>query len=327
MGRKEKFVFNIQTLTYEKVVVPLKTRILQAFGIFSVVLVTSILLLIVLYTYFPSPREQALLEEIALMESKYDQMDQQLDHMSNVLTNIQERDAGVHRAVFGMDPIDQDVWIAGVGGHDAHPELAAFKFGKDALRTSMDKMDRLAHQLVLQSKSLDTLQDLASDKQKMLSCIPSIKPVRKDKVQKHMSALSGFGYRIHPVYKVKRFHQGVDFPARVGTPIQASGDGVVKEVGWHRGYGKCVVINHGYGYETWYAHMSKYKVKKGEKVKKGHVIGEVGTSGLSTAPHLHYEVHHKGKPINPINFCLDKLTPQEYQHLVNSANKATQSLD
>jgi murein DD-endopeptidase MepM/ murein hydrolase activator NlpD len=327
MGRKEKFVYNIHTLTYEKVVVPFKTRILQAFGFFSVVLLTSVLLLIALYTYFPSPREQELLREIEQMDYKFAQLNEQLDMMSKVLVNIQERDADVHRAVFGMDPIDEDVWNGGIGGHDAHPEAAAFKYGANSLRVSLEKMDKLSRQLALQSQSLDTLQELASDKQRMLASIPSIKPVREDRLQKSMNVLSGFGYRIHPVYKVKKFHEGVDFPARVGTAIQATGDGVVKEAGWHQGYGKCVRISHGYGYETWYAHMSTINVRVGEKVKKGHKIGAVGDTGLSTAPHLHYEVHYKGQPVNPINFCMDGLTPVEYQSLVNSANKANQSLD
>lgn len=327
MGRKEKFVYNIHTLTYEKVVVSFRTRVLQAFGFFSVVLVTAVGMLILLYTYFPSPREKELLREIDQMSYKYDQLNGQLDLMSKVLTNIQERDANVHRAVFGMDPIDQDVWLGGVGGHNPHPELSAFKYGSEALRTTLNKMDALAHQMALQSKSLDTIQELANNQQQMLASIPSIKPVREDKLQKSMNVLSGFGYRIHPIYKVKKFHQGVDFPARVGTAIQASGDGVVVEAGWHSGYGQCVRINHGYGYETWYAHMNRINVKAGEKLKKGQKIGEVGDTGVSTAPHLHYEVHYKGKPINPIHFCMDKLTPVEYQQLVNSANTANQSLD
>jgi murein DD-endopeptidase MepM/ murein hydrolase activator NlpD len=327
MGKKEKFVYNIHTLTYEKVVVPLKTRILQAFGFFSVVLLTSVLLLVVLYTYFPSPREQELLREIEQMDDKFAQLNEQLDMMSKVLENVQERDANVHRAVFGMDPIDADVWHGGIGGHDAHPEAAAFKYGAQSLRASLEKMDKLSRQIALQSQSLDTLQELASDKQRMLASIPSIKPVREDRLQKSMNVLSGFGYRIHPVYKVRKFHEGVDFPARVGTAIQATGDGVVKEAGWHQGYGKCVRISHGYGYETWYAHMSSINVRVGEKLKKGQKIGAVGDTGLSTAPHLHYEVHYKGQPVNPINFCMDGLTPIEYQTLVNSANKANQSLD
>jgi murein DD-endopeptidase MepM/ murein hydrolase activator NlpD len=327
MGRKEKFVYNIHTLTYEKVVVPFKTRIWQVFGFFSVVLVTAIALLALLYTYFPSPREKELLREIDQMGYKYEQLNGQLDVMSKVLTNIQDRDANVHRAVFGMNPMDQDVWQAGVGGHNAHPELSAFKYGSEAIRTSLEKMDALALQMSMQSKSLDTIQKLANNQQQMLASIPSIKPVREDKLQKSMNVLSGFGYRIHPVYKVKKFHEGVDFPARVGTAIQSTGDGVVAEAGWHSGYGQCVRISHGYGYETWYAHMNKFNVRVGEKVKKGQKIGEVGDTGLSTAPHLHYEVHHKGVPINPINFCMDKLTPVEYQALVNSANTANQSLD
>ena len=327
MGRKEKFVYNIHTLTYEKVIVPFKTRIWQAFGFFSVVLVTATVLLVALYTYFPSPREKELLREIDQMGYKYEQLNGQLEMMSKVLTNIQERDANVHRSVFGMDPIDQDIWNGGIGGHEAHPELNAFKYSGETIRATLEKMDALGLKLSIQSKSLDTIQQLASNQQQMLASIPSIKPVREDKLQKSMNVLSGFGYRIHPVYKVKKFHEGVDFPARIGTAIQSTGDGVVAEAGWHSGYGNCVRINHGYGYETWYAHMSHMDVRQGEKVKKGQKIGQVGDTGLSTAPHLHYEVHYKGGPINPINFCMDKLTPLEYQTLTNSANTANQSLD
>jgi murein DD-endopeptidase MepM/ murein hydrolase activator NlpD len=327
MGRKEKFVYNIHTLTYEKVVIPLKTRLWQAFGFFSVVLVTSFVLLAALYVWFPSPREKELLREIDQMEYKYGQLGGQVDLMSKVLHNIQQRDASVHRAVFGMDPIDADVWSAGVGGHDAHPELAAFKYGHDAVAEAVEKMDLLSRQMAMQSKSLDTIQDLARNQEKMLGAMPSIKPVREDKLQKGMNVLSGFGYRIHPVYKVSKFHAGVDFPARIGTAIQTSGDGVVMETGWHQGYGNCVKVNHGYGYVTLYGHLSKIIVRPGERIKKGQKIGEVGDTGLSTAPHLHYEVHYKGTPINPIHFCMDSLSPAEYQELVNSANKANQSLD
>jgi len=327
MGRKEKFIYNTHTLSYEKVIIPLKTRIWQLFGFFSVVLVTSVLLLSLLYTYFPSPREQELLGEIEQMEHKYGQLSGQLEMMSKVLQNIQARDAGVHRAVFGMDPISETVWNGGVGGHDAHPELAAFQYGENAVRNVVEKVDMLSRQLALESKSLDTIQLLANNQQEMLASLPSIKPVREDKLQKSMNVLSGFGSRIHPVYKVRKFHAGVDFPARVGTAIQATGDGVVVDAGWHSGYGNCVKISHGYGYETVYAHMHKITVHRGEKVKKGSKIGEVGDTGLSTAPHLHYEVHQKGSPINPINFCMDNLTPEEYQQLVNSANMANQSLD
>lgn len=324
---KEKFVYNIHTLSYEKVVMPLKTRILRIFGFFSVVVVTSVLLLALFYTWFPSPREKELLREIEQMEYKYGQVNEQLNTMAKVLGNIQQRDANVHRAVFGMDPIDGDVWQGGIGGHNAHPELDGFKYGGDAVRSTIEKVDLLARQLTIQSKSLDTIQTLANNQQKMLASMPSVKPVREDRLQKGMNILSGFGYRIHPIYKVRRFHSGLDFPARTGTAIQATGDGVVVEAGWHHGYGNCVKISHGYGYETLYGHMSRMSVRVGERIKKGQKIGEVGDTGASTAPHLHYEVHYKGNPINPVNFCLDGLSPQEYQQLVNAANAASQSLD
>lgn len=327
MSKKEKFVYNIHTLTYEKVVIPLKTKIWRFFGFFSVVLVTSVLLLSLFYTAFPSPREKELLREIDQMSYKYSQLSGQVDLMSKVLHNIQDRDANVHRAVFGMDPLDADVWEGGIGGHNPHPELASFKYSFASVKDAVEKADLLSRQLALQSKSLDTLQNLANNQQKMLASIPSVKPVREDKLQKSIGTLSGFGYRIHPIYKFRKFHAGLDFPARVGTAIQSTGDGVVVETGWHQGYGNCVRISHGYGYETLYGHMNKILVHVGEHIKKGHLIGQVGDTGLSTAPHLHYEVHYKGNPINPINFCMDNLTPQEYQKMVNSANMANQSLD
>lgn len=327
MGRKEKFVYNIHTLTYEKVVIPFKIRIWRAFGFFSVVLVTSSAMLALLYSFFPSPREKELMREIEQVENKYSHLNDQLDMMSKVLDNIQQRDANVHRAVFGMEPVDHDVWNAGIGGHEPHPELSAFKYSGKAIARTLEKVDRLSRQLTLQSKSLDTIQDLANNQQQMLASIPSVKPVREDKLQKSIGTLSGFGYRVHPVYKIRKFHAGLDFPARVGTAIQASGDGTVMETGWHSGYGNCVKISHGYGYQTLYGHMNKIAVRPGERVKKGQKIGEVGDTGLSTAPHLHYEVLYKGNPINPINFCMDNLTPKEYQQMVNAANSASQSLD
>ena len=324
---KEKFIYNFQTLSYDRVVVPLKTKILRAFGFFSVVLVSAFLLLVLLYSYFPSPREKELLREIEQIEHKYSDVNEQIDLMSKVLGNIQQRDASVHRAVFGMNPIDETIWNAGIGGHEAHPELEGLTYSGETLSETFEKIDFLSRQLTMQSKSLDTIQALANNQQEMLASMPSIKPVREDKLQKQMNVLSGYGYRLHPIYKVRKFHAGVDFPARQGTAIQATGEGKVADAGWHNGYGNCVIIDHGYGYETLYGHMNKLFVKKGEKIKKGQKIGEVGDTGASTAPHLHYEVHFKGKPINPIHFCMDNLSPLEYQELVNSANAANQSLD
>jgi murein DD-endopeptidase MepM/ murein hydrolase activator NlpD len=324
---RDKFIYNQQTLSYDKVEIPLKTKLLRAFGFFSAVLVSAFLLLVVLYSKYPAPREQELLKEIVQLQDKYTEVNGQLDVMSKVLANIQDRDASIHRAVFGMNPIDESQWEAGQGGHVVHPELAGFNHSKQTLSETFQKVDFLSRQLTLQSRSLDTIQQLANNQQDMLASMPSIKPVREDKLSKNMNVLSGFGNRIHPIFKVKKFHAGVDFPARQGTAIQSTGSGKVVDAGWHNGYGNCVTIDHGYGYETLYGHMHKISVKNGDTVKKGQKIGEVGDTGHSTAPHLHYEVHFKGKPINPIHFCMDNLSPLEYQELVNSANAANQSLD
>jgi Peptidase family M23 len=324
---KEKFIYNIHTLTYEKVVIPFKTRFVQAFGFFSGALVMSVILLGLFYKYFPSPREKELLREIEQMEYKYSNIEGQFDKMSKSLTNIQERDALVHRAVFGMNPINEAIWTGGVGGHEMDGNKNVFPNSWETVNETENRVDLLTRQLTLQAKSLDTLVLLAKEKEKMLASIPSIKPVRQDQVQKSMNELSGFGWRIHPIYKIAKMHEGVDFPARVGTPIQTSGDGVVVSAGIHSGYGNCVEIDHGFGYVTRYAHMSKMSVRVGQKVKKGQQIGAVGDTGLSTAPHLHYEVHYKGRPINPINFCYDGLTTSEYKSLCGSAIRSNQSLD
>lgn len=324
---KEKFVYNIHTLTYEKVVVPLKTRILQICGLFSGVIVTSIIFLSIFYSWFPAPREKELMREIEQMEYKYSSINSQFDKMSSVLANIQDRDANVHRAVFGMDPIDENVWNGGVGGHEMDGDKNLFPNSWESVNATTERVEKLNYQLGIESKSLDELLKLAKEKEKMLASVPSIKPVRADQLQKSMDVLSGFGYRVHPIYKIAKMHEGVDFPARTGTAIQATGDGVVISSGQHHGLGNCVEIDHGFGYVSVYGHMSKMNVRPGQKVKKGQLIGAVGDTGLSTAPHLHYEVHYKGRPINPINFCYDGLTTKEYQKLCSSAGRANQSLD
>ncbi|MEM1219136.1 MAG: peptidoglycan DD-metalloendopeptidase family protein [Bacteroidota bacterium] len=326
---KEKFVYNTQTLRYEKVEVTLKERIIQFFGFFCAVVVSVIILSQLIWSYFPSPKEKALIQENRQLQADIQNLGQELENVSLVIQNLQERDAGVHRMLFGMDPIDQDVWEGGVGGHNRYPELDAYsKTSGNLLRDTKTKLDRIRRQVKLQSESLDTIISMAKDREKMFSSIPSIKPVRSDKLARSVRLLSGFGYRIHPVYKIPKMHTGIDFTAPRGTPIQATGDGRVVAVKKKaRGYGHHVIIDHGYGYKTLYGHMSRMDVTVGEKVKKGQQIGLVGSTGTSTAPHCHYEVHYQGKKINPLDFCLDGLTPEEYQQLVKLAEVANQSFD
>lgn len=326
--KKEKFFFNTHTLQYEQLVEPLKAKLIKAFSFLSAVVVATLGLISVAYTYFPSPREKTLLREINQLETRYSIVNEQVDKMSKVLQNVQDRDAGVHRVVFGMDPIDQDVWNGGVGGHQSLSDVLGFGKNGDAVAMTQERLDRLARQLALQSQSLDTIQNLARSRENMLASIPSIKPVREDKLRKMMNLLSGFGVRVHPIHKVRKMHTGMDFTAPKGTAIQSTGEGVVAKVEHNRsGYGNNVLIDHGFGYSTLYAHMESISVNEGQRLKKGQKIGTIGSTGSSTGPHCHYEVHFKGKPVNPVNYCMDGLSTEEYQQLVNAAAAANQSFD
>jgi murein DD-endopeptidase MepM/ murein hydrolase activator NlpD len=327
MGKKEKFIFNTATLMYEKVAETLKDKAIRLFKLLSTALVTAIIMLVLLYKYFPSFREQRMKSELDIANSKHKALEQKLEQMSKVVGHLQERDASVYRTMFGMEPLDQNVWQGGTGGSDRFMELNDLTYAGDFIKSSLMKAEMLERQLVLQSKSLDTIQKLARDKEKMITSIPSVKPVREDKLNRSMYLMSGFGWRLHPVHKVRKFHAGLDFAAPYGTAIVSTGQGRVSKIGHGHGYGNHVEIDHGYGYVTLYGHMSTVSVREGDHVKKGQVIGKVGSTGTSTAPHCHYEVHFKGNPVNPLQYCMDGLSPAEYQQMVNQAKVVNQSAD
>ncbi|MCB0668418.1 MAG: M23 family metallopeptidase, partial [Saprospiraceae bacterium] len=301
--KKEKFVYNPKSLTFERYRAPISKRLFHGFGFLFAVVLTAAGLLYLFMKYSPSPREQALIREIDQMKIKYSSLNEQLDIMSAVLDNIQDRDANVHRMIFGMDPVNEDVWNAGVGGHNRYSELTNYENSGQLLHNTLDKADKIGRQLTIQSRSLDSLEYIASEKEKYLNSIPSIKPIREDFVKRKIKYLSGFGMRMHPIHKIPKMHTGLDFTANRGTLVRATGDGKVISIKKDRsGFGNHIMINHGYGYETLYGHLSTMEVKVGQSVKKGEVIGKVGSTGTSTAPHLHYEVHYKGRPINPIHY-------------------------
>ncbi len=327
-GKTTKYTFNQHTLQFEKAVEPFKVKLFKVFSFFSTALVSGLIVFFVFHKYLPSPNEKILVKELETVKEHYSVMSDQMDLMSKALTNIQRRDADVHRQLLGMDPIDEDVWNGGKGGHDLYDEFRNLPTSGEIVGKASEKMDRIERQLVLQSKSLDILQATASKKEDMLASIPSIKPVRVDKLNKSVRFLSGYGMRLHPIHKIMKMHAGIDFSAAKGTPIQVTGDGKVSEIeNNYSGYGKCVKVDHGFGYSTLYAHMDRVDVKVGQLLKKGNSIGVIGSTGTSTAPHCHYEVRYKGNPINPINFCLDNLSPSEYQELVKLSEQQNQSLD
>ncbi|MEM9991660.1 MAG: M23 family metallopeptidase [Bacteroidota bacterium] len=325
---REKFIYNTQTLRYEKVVEPVSGKIARIFSILLIIAISTVILTYFSHQYYPSQKEEQLMREISHMNARFASVNADLEQMSSVLENIQDRDAYAHRMIIGMSPSDPGVWEGGVGGHDKYAQFATYENSGELLENTFNKVDKLKRKLILQSKSLDTIMMEAANKEEMLSAIPSIKPVRADKLKRRMNLLSGFGRRMHPVHKVVKMHYGIDFTAPKGTPIQATGNGIVVETLKKRtGYGWSIKIDHGYGIQSFYAHLSRIDVKRGQKVKKGEKIGLVGNTGTSTGSHCHYEVIKDGKRVNPIDYCQDGLSAKEYEDLVRQASAQNQSFD
>lgn len=326
--RSEKYVYNPQTLQFEKVKLSGASYVLRVLAFLSAVIVTTFLIYFFTSEFFPSPREKALKRELSQVEYQMLTMKDQIVVMDKVLDNLQKRDAQVHRVLFGMDPIDKDLWESGIGGHDPNAMAGSLKVTGGTFKDLKSQVGKLERQLYIQTNSLDAIEKRMKEREDFFQSIPSIKPVRVDKLNRGVSQMSGFGIRLHPIHKVSKMHEGIDFAAPAGTEIQATGNGrVVKIESKKSGYGRSILIDHGHGFSTLYAHMKEVKVRIGEKVKKGQLIGTIGSTGTSTAPHLHYEVRQNGRAINPIHYCMDGLTPEEYQEMVDMASTLNQSFD
>ena len=321
---KIKYYYDTKTLSYKPIKLNSGEKIKGYFIFFLSSVLLSFFILLIFYQFFDSPKEKKLKLEIQNLTSQYEVIDKNMKQVEIVLDEIQDRDDNIYRVIFEADPIPTSIRKQGFGGVNRYEKLLGLSNSELMINTSK-KIDQLTKQLYLQSKSFDEVIDLAKNKSNMLASIPAIQPVA-NKDLKRMA--SGYGYRIHPIYKTRKMHYGMDFSAKTGTEIYSTGDGVVLKVKRSkRGYGNYVKINHGFGYETLYAHMSKYIVKKGQKVKRGEVIGFVGNSGISTAPHLHYEVRKDNKKINPVNFYYNDLSPEEYEKMLEISLQSNQSLD
>ena len=325
--RREKFVFNQQTLQYDRVVEPLRYTLLRYGAMLCGALLVAVLFTVIIHRYLPSPSEKMAHQENAVLTSQIDEMEAEMDFLVGVLENIQERDASAHRAVFGMEPIDENVWQGGRGGHKSYENLRSLPTSGNRIADVRVKMDRFKHQLDLQSRSLDSIMLLAQEKEEMLASIPSIKPIRRDLYARKIENLSGFGYRIHPIHKVQKMHYGIDFNCKRGTPIQATGKGKVIKAGRNGNYGNCVIIDHGFGFQSLYAHMSEIEVKRGQEIERGQLIGKVGSTGSSTGDHLHYEITKNGVRVDPIQYCYDGLSTEEYAALVEASEQNNMSFD
>ena len=247
-----------------------------------------------------------------------------MDQLDDVIGSIEDRDNNLYRIYFNTSPIPEEQRKAGFGGVNRYKELAGFDNSELVLNTTK-RVDVLSKRLVIQSKSLDEILKLAKEKSKLLAAIPAIQPVRNENLRR---VASGFGYRSDPFTKIRKFHEGMDFSAKKGTPIFATGDGVVARAdNSASGFGNHIVIRHGFGYETLYGHLSKYKSRVGQRVNRGDIIGYVGSTGRSQAPHLHYEVHKNGEVVNPLNFYYGNISAAEYVAISKIANQENQSLD
>jgi len=321
---KVKYHYNTHTLKYERVIVSWRKRLLRILGWLSTAVVFGAVIMLISYNLFDSPKEKRLRRELDETSYQLELLQQRTNQLDIVLRDIQERDNTIYRVIFEAEPIPATVREAGYGGVDRYKSLQDY-YNADLLVDVSKRIDKLSKQLYVQSKSFDEVWELVKDKATMLSAIPAIQPVANKDLTR---VASGYGMRMHPIYKTEKLHTGMDFTSPIGTEIHATGNGTVSKVEYDsRGYGNNTIINHGYGYETVYGHMSKILVRPGQKVKRGDLIGYVGSSGTSTGPHLHYEVRKNGIPLNPVNFYYNDLTSEEYAKMLELSSRAGQSFD
>ncbi len=323
MKKNVKFRFNPEKLTYERIEHSFGHKFKLAFKNFLLAFLLSVVLFFCYYYFFNSPKEERLLRENKTMALQYDILQKQLQDIQAVMNDLQDRDDNLYRVVFQADPIPYSIRKGELGGVNRYEELQGMS-NSDLMVETTKSIDNLAREVYLQSKSYDHIINLAINRETMLKHIPAIQPVLNKDLTR---VASGFGRRIDPVYHTRKMHEGMDFTAPTGTDVFATGNGTVTFVGWQQGYGNIVKIDHGFGYETRYAHLNRFNVRVGKKVTRGDVIAYVGNTGKSTGPHLHYEVRYKGQPQNPQNYYFLDLSPEEYDLMVQLANNAGQVLD
>ncbi|HEX8562513.1 MAG TPA: M23 family metallopeptidase [Flavobacterium sp.] len=324
--KRVKYYYDQESLAYRKIKTKKRTKFAYA-GLFllaSALFGTLCFILLLNTPYFETPKDRLQAREIENFKIRYALLNRKMDEIDAVLASIAERDNSIYRTYFNTSPIPDEQRKAGFGGVNRYKELEGFNNSELVVNTSR-RVDVIQKELAIQSKSLDEILKLAREKNKLLAAIPAIQPVRNENLR---AVASGFGYRSDPFTKARKFHAGMDFSAKSGTPIFATGDGVVERAdNSASGYGNHIVLRHGYGYETLYGHLSKYKVRAGQRVKRGDVIGYVGSTGRSEAPHLHYEVHKNGEVVNPLNFYYGNISAAEYVVISKLANQENQSLD
>jgi len=322
--KKIKYYYNTNTLRYEKLETPLRVTLLRVLGFLSAAIVTALILVSLAYKYFPSASEKRLMQRNEALNDNYYVLNEKVLKLQEQMTELEKRDNNVYRAIFEAAPLPDSARARAL---EQQKEFQLVQgMDQENLYTSVAiTLTKLTNRMNSQEKSYTQIDGFVKNKEQLLACTPAIQPVSN----KDLSRLaSGYGYRIDPVYKTTKFHAGLDFAAPQGTPIYATANGTVEVAGnTGNGYGNHVVINHGYGYGTLYGHMFRVKVRSGQKVKRGEIIGYVGSTGKSTGPHCHYEVHRNGDPVDPVYYFYNDITPEQYDRLLKLAASSNQSFD
>ena len=321
---KVKYYYDADTLSYRKIKRKKRTTFKYVVVFLFAAAIFSFLFVFIASQYIQSPKERQLTRELQNMELQYELLNKRMDDAIAALENVEERDNAIYRLYFEANPIPEEQRRAGFGGINRYKKFEGYD-NSQLISETNKRLDILEKAIVVQSKSLDEIAKLAEEKEKLLEAIPAIQPVNNINLTR---MASGYGYRIDPFTKVRKFHFGMDFTAPRGTPVYATGDGIIKRAdNSSSGYGKHIRIDHGYGYMSLYAHLYKYNVRVNQRVKRGDLIGFVGSTGRSEAPHLHYEVFKDGERINPINFYYGNLSAEEFDVLLKKASLENQSLD
>ena len=321
---KVKYYYDSDTLSYRKIELRKRDKFRRMMAFVMASALMGGFIVFIMYQFLESPRQKVMKRELENMKLHYELLEKKMAQAEEVLDGIQKRDNNIYRTYFEANPIPEEQRKAGFGGVNRYKSMEGFDNSQMIIEATKN-IDILSKQLYVQSKSLDEIINLAKDKEELLASIPAIQPVSKQDLTR---MASGFGWRLDPFTKARKRHKGMDFTSPKGTPVYATGNGtVIRADAGSSGFGKHIRIDHGFGYVTLYGHLSKYNVKKGQKVKRGDLIGYVGSTGRSQAPHLHYEVRYNKEQVNPINFYYGDLSPEEFQEMLKMASQEGQSLD
>lgn len=321
--RKVYYIYNPQTQTYDRIYPTARQRLMSRLRRLFIGMGLGAACFMAAFFLFGSPSEKELRKENSRLQAQYEVLSHQMDEALGVLQDIQQRDDNLYRVIFMADPIPSSIRQAGYNRTNRYDHLEDMADAELVVGTTQ-KLDMLRKQLYIQSCSFDEVLDMCRSHDEMLRCIPAIQPVSNKDLKQ---TASGYGTRIDPIYGTARFHAGMDFSANPGTDVYATGDGTVVKMGWQTGYGNTIVIDHGFGYETWYAHLQEFRTTLGKKVVRGEVIGGVGNTGKSTGPHLHYEVHVKGQVVNPVNYYFMDLSAEDYDRMIHLAANHGKMMD